>query len=95
MCGRASGIGRDEKRASGGEVSHLESWLPLRFAPRSSGQSVAAFFYKDLILYLITSYSQLYLKTRINHEEHEGHEENKKNAFSGEAAFVLFVSFVV
>ncbi|VFQ44045.1 hypothetical protein [Desulfoluna butyratoxydans] len=32
-----------EKQASGGEVSHLESRLPLRFALRSSGQSARAF----------------------------------------------------
>jgi len=30
--------------ASGGEVSHLESWLPLRFAPRSSGQIATAIY---------------------------------------------------
>ncbi|VFQ47502.1 hypothetical protein MSL71_52020 [Desulfoluna butyratoxydans] len=35
--------GTDKKRASGGEVSHLESLLPLRFVPRSSGQSARAF----------------------------------------------------
>ena len=32
----------NEKNASGGKVSHLERWLPLRFAPRSSGQIKAA-----------------------------------------------------
>jgi len=32
-----------KKLASGGEVSHLESGLPLRFAPRSSGQIAMAF----------------------------------------------------
>jgi hypothetical protein len=30
--------------ASGGKVSHLESELPQRFNPRSSGQVTAAFF---------------------------------------------------
>jgi len=29
--------------ASGGKVSHLESMLPQRFNPRSSGQITAAF----------------------------------------------------
>jgi len=32
-----------KKRASGGEVSHLESILRLRFTRRSSGQSAIAF----------------------------------------------------
>jgi len=32
-----------QKRASGGKVSHLESGLPQRFNPRSSGQITAAF----------------------------------------------------
>jgi len=32
-----------KKHASGGEVSHLESGLPMRFAPRSSGQIAPAF----------------------------------------------------
>jgi len=32
-----------KKTASGGKVSHLESWLPLRFTPRSSGQITSAF----------------------------------------------------
>jgi len=32
-----------EKAASGGEVSHLESYLPLRFPLRSSGKSATAF----------------------------------------------------
>jgi len=37
-------VGPKAKRyASGGEVSHLESWLPLRFVPRSSGQIAKAF----------------------------------------------------
>jgi len=30
-----------------------------------------------------------------NHEEHEGHEEKPKGCFSGEAAFMLFMSFMV
>jgi len=29
--------------ASGGKVSHLESWLPFRFTLRSSGQIAMAF----------------------------------------------------
>jgi len=29
--------------ASGGKVSHLESWLRMRFAPRSSDQITSAF----------------------------------------------------
>ncbi|BCS97244.1 hypothetical protein DSLASN_28760 [Desulfoluna limicola] len=29
---------------SGGKVGHLESGLPLRFNPRSSGQITAAFY---------------------------------------------------
>jgi len=29
--------------ASGGEVSHLESWLRIRFPPRSSGKITFAF----------------------------------------------------
>ncbi|BCS98184.1 hypothetical protein DSLASN_38160 [Desulfoluna limicola] len=32
-----------EKPASGGEVSHLESLLPWRFAPHASGQIAMAF----------------------------------------------------
>jgi len=36
-------VQKAKKQASGGKVSHLESWLPLRFAPRSSGQITAAF----------------------------------------------------
>jgi len=38
-----TGAERDKKHASGGEVSHLESGLPLRFVPRSSGQCARAF----------------------------------------------------
>jgi len=40
--GRAAG-GVFNLTASGGKVCHLESWLPLRFAPRSSGQITSAF----------------------------------------------------
>jgi len=40
---RASRLGYKNKRyksdASGGKVSHLESWLPLRFNPRMSRRS--------------------------------------------------------
>jgi len=31
------------KKASGGKVCHLESWLRMHFAPRSSGQITSAF----------------------------------------------------
>jgi len=31
-----------KRSASGGKVSHLESWLSQRFNPRSSGQITAA-----------------------------------------------------
>ena len=34
-------VGRE--KASGGEVCHLESGLPMRFAPRSSGQFTLVF----------------------------------------------------
>jgi len=34
---------KNETLASGGEVSHLESGLRMRFAPRSSGQITSAF----------------------------------------------------
>jgi len=32
-----------KKTASGGKVCHLESWLRMRFAPRSSGQITSVF----------------------------------------------------
>jgi len=38
----ACGLGVLEK-ASGGKVCHLESWLRMRFNPRSSGQITSAF----------------------------------------------------
>jgi len=37
------GMGGEKKQASGGEVGHLESLLPLCFALRSSGQIAMAF----------------------------------------------------
>ncbi|WP_236892715.1 hypothetical protein [Desulfoluna limicola] len=47
----ATSMGRRKKKhtksdASGGKVSHLESKLPQRFNPRSSGQ-ITASFYED------------------------------------------------
>ncbi len=39
--------------ASGGEVSHLESAWPLRFAPRSSGQ-ITALFLRNSYIYFLT-----------------------------------------
>jgi len=39
----AEGLEKKQNHASGGKVSHLESWLPLRFALRSSGQIAMAF----------------------------------------------------
>jgi len=41
--GRAAG-GIFNRAASGGKVNHLESLLPQRFNPRSSGQITAAFY---------------------------------------------------
>jgi len=43
MSGFSQGEGLAREKASGGKVSHLESRLRMRFAPRSSGQITSAF----------------------------------------------------
>ncbi|WP_152005049.1 hypothetical protein [Desulfoluna spongiiphila] len=41
--GKGAEKNKNKKKASGGKVSHLESKLRMRFAPRFSGQITSAF----------------------------------------------------